>query len=496
MLKSSLLEILRTFDREEFLKFEDFLKSPYHNKNNNVIKLFSVIKKYSPEFNNEELAKEIVWKKLFPEKDYNYGTMKNHIHELSKLAMKFIVLEEFENNILEKENILVNSLHERNIMKLFSVKFSELERRYSGDSFQKEYFFVNDFYSSMSKMIWIKIYHQRANSIDVQSGKELIDASAMFIYGFLIYLFKYFNNVLTDSLNKNFSLDKNLVSVFLKEISHDTIDKLLNIVKENSGRDYRILKVFWDMSKSQLNKDNIEYYLEFKKSLYENISILSLWDAKDLFSLMGNCLNNLNPSQIDIDKELFDISDTQLRSNIIFNRDGTITNWDFNLYILRAFNAGNYEAIEKFTGKYINKVPKDNIEYCKKISKAYLLFGLKKYDEALGIISNAEHPNFIIKIRMKHFKIKCLYELKEFDIFENEYKSIYHFLKNNKSLSLKAKADTKNLFEFIHRMFRLKEKFNAFEFDKLKNEIKELSINKNSWLNEKINEIGLGKIAP
>ena len=218
MLKSSFLEILRSLDKEELKKFDDFLKSPYHNKIANVIKLFSEVKKYYPDFNSADLDKEIIWKKLFPGKDYNYGTMKNLIHELSKLSMKFIVLEDFERDLLEKENILINCLNERKITKLFKVKFNELERRYSVDTFNKEYFFVNDFYSSMSKMLWIKIYHNRSNNINAESEKDITDSSAMFIYSFLIYLFKYYNNVRVDSMEKNFSLDKNVLAVFLKEI--------------------------------------------------------------------------------------------------------------------------------------------------------------------------------------------------------------------------------------------------------------------------------------
>ena len=48
MLKSSAVEILRTFTKEEYHKFEDFLASPYHNKNTGVIKLFMALKKYTP----------------------------------------------------------------------------------------------------------------------------------------------------------------------------------------------------------------------------------------------------------------------------------------------------------------------------------------------------------------------------------------------------------------------------------------------------------------
>lgn len=495
MLKSSVLEILRTFDEEELMKFEDFLKSPYHNKIANVIKLLSVIKKYYPEFNNKELDKKFVWKKLFPEKEYNYGTMKNLIYELTKLAMKFIVLEDFERDILEKDNILINCLNERKITKLFNVKMSEIERRYSKDSFNAEYFFVNDIYSSMSKMLWIKIYHYRANNINAESENDITAGSAMFIYSFLIYLFKYYNNVMIDSLDKNFSMDKNILAVFLKEISPEIIDKLLTIVKDYSDRDFRVMSVFWNMSKSYRTNSSLKDYLEFKKSLYNNIDIFSRWDARDLFHAMGNSLNNIDPSSIDIDKELFDISNTMLSTNIIFTRDphshelgGTLTTSDFNLYNWRAFNAGDYDAIAKFTSMYINKIPQDSMEYCKNISRAYLLFGEKKFNEVLEVISISEHPNFVTKVRMKHFKAKCLYELNEFENFKSEYKSIYHFLKNNKSLSLKIKTDTKNLFDKINRMFSLKEKFNSFEYDKLRNEISKSSFSNTTWLNKKIKE--------
>ena len=61
MLKSSLLEILRTFSKEELKKFEDFVRSPYFNKKEKLVKLFLAIKKYAPEFADANLDKEKVW---------------------------------------------------------------------------------------------------------------------------------------------------------------------------------------------------------------------------------------------------------------------------------------------------------------------------------------------------------------------------------------------------------------------------------------------------
>ncbi len=493
MLKSSVLEMLRSFDRDELMLFEDFLKSPYHNKNNNVIKLFNSIKKYCPDFDNENLDKEIVWKNLYPEKKYNYGVMKNLIHELSKLGMKFIVIEEFEGNRLEKDTILLNGLNNRNIKKLFNVKMKEIERNYNKDTFNKEYFFVNDFYSEYSKMKWIKIYHCRANNIDAVTENDVISSSAMFIYSFLIYLFKYYNNVLSDSNDKNIPLDKNVLAVFLKEISPEIIDRLLEVVKQHSERDYKVLTVYRNMSLSQLNKKSIEHYLEFKKSLNKNIGVFSKWDVKDLSICLSNSLNNLDASAIDLEKEYFEISDTLLSSNGIFNRDGTMTAADFNLYIWRAFNANRFEAIETFANKFIAKIPAEMRDYSSSIAEAYVSFGEKNFRKTLEIISRSEHPTFISKVRFKQLKAKCLYELDEFELFENEYKTIYHFLRNNKSLSSKFKDDTKMIFDLIRKLFRLRQKYTQYEYANLKKEISRSFLNKSNWFAIKLNKLVTSK---
>lgn len=85
MLKSSLLNILRTFSKEEMARFYDLAASPYFNKKGNVLKLLAEIRKYHPDLTAENLDKERLWHKLFPGKKHNYGIMKNLIHDLNKL---------------------------------------------------------------------------------------------------------------------------------------------------------------------------------------------------------------------------------------------------------------------------------------------------------------------------------------------------------------------------------------------------------------------------
>jgi len=66
MLNSSLIEVLRTFSKNEISRFDEMIHSPYFNKSSTVIKFWSVIKNYSPDFDSEELKRETIYKKVFP----------------------------------------------------------------------------------------------------------------------------------------------------------------------------------------------------------------------------------------------------------------------------------------------------------------------------------------------------------------------------------------------------------------------------------------------
>ena len=80
MQKTSFIEILRTFDKAELKRFESFISSPYFNTKSSVVEIFKIVKKYAPDYDNNNLNKEEIWKKMFPGKEYNYGFFKNIIY--------------------------------------------------------------------------------------------------------------------------------------------------------------------------------------------------------------------------------------------------------------------------------------------------------------------------------------------------------------------------------------------------------------------------------
>ena len=65
MKQSGVIKLLKTFTPEEIDLFDDYLKSPFHNKNLKAIEFFEVLKKYHPDYNEEKISKENLFKEMF-----------------------------------------------------------------------------------------------------------------------------------------------------------------------------------------------------------------------------------------------------------------------------------------------------------------------------------------------------------------------------------------------------------------------------------------------
>jgi HKD family nuclease len=122
--KSRLVLTLKSFTPEELKRLGEFLNSPYFNKSKTLVKFYSELKKFYPGFPEEKISREILYRKLFKDKEYNEQVMKNLISDLNKLCRDFLTVEitradSFENRL--------NFLRQMILRKTDPVFFSELK---------------------------------------------------------------------------------------------------------------------------------------------------------------------------------------------------------------------------------------------------------------------------------------------------------------------------------------------------------------------------------
>jgi len=493
MLKSSLLEIIRTFSKQELIKFEDFVRSPYFNKKENVAKLFLEIKKDAPDFKDENLGKEKVWNKLFPGIEYNYGIMKNLIHELSKLSESFITMEHANHDKLRNNIDLLESLLERKVTRVFSSKIEMMGKIYDNPDLKNGNYKIEDYYKFLDKLYYLKSIYNRHYNIGSTAAYEYTCRSVDYLlYSTIILFYKYYNNYLSHDHEK--ILNKgNAAKIYLEGLNKNLILSLLKDVKIKSERDYLILKCFHEMNIALVADADIESYFNFKKSLQDCLDKIPKRDLKDLMTCLINSLRGIgivkSGSAENFFKELLKNYNILIENDIFLEPNGMMNGSVFLTYVMTAFALKEFESIEILAKKFGNKLPEDRRENDNNYSQAMICYGKKEYSKSLEHISRIKYELFNMKHLVKNIQMMNYYELDDYISFSYVADSYRHFLSKNKSVTSHNKIASEILCNNINKLFKLRESFDKFELEKFSKEIKENELIYKYWILDKIEEI-------
>jgi len=490
MHKSSLLEIIRTLTPKELIKFEDFVNSPYFNKNKNVINLFIEIKKYAPEFNDENLEKEKVWQKLFPGKNYNYGIMKNIIHDLSKLSESFLTQEIYNNKELQRNLDFLESIFDRNIKKYFEIKYETIEKSFKNNFEKKKIKFTGEYYYQQKILTDFYESFLHNNSTQTKNKISIIPSSEYLIYAFLIESFKMFHKVIGHSLQYNHPLNENILYNFLVKLDEDKIiQEVLKYTKDKQSESYLILKCYYNMFRALRLNDNFENFKEFKDSISLLTNILPKFEIRDLYFTSMTCLTNLKITLKDFSKEYFEVILLCNNNKVLVNEDGTISPHLFLSIVNMACSRMELTFIENFISEHTPKLPDDFREGHYNYAMATLNFAKKNFNESLEYLAKIKNEGMRMKYHTKNMQLDIFYELDDRESFEYAFDSLKHFSRKNKLSNESRILVLIKYCGYLKAMFKLKDKFNSFEFDSLKKEIELNKVGNKAWLLRKLDEL-------
>lgn len=488
MNKTNLVEILSSFSNEELLRFKDFVCSPYHNKIKNLEKLFLILYKYSPEFRNDNLDKEIVWNKLFPDKKYNYGIMKNLIHELTKLAEDFIVLEYSSANELKKYYELIDILYERKILKTFASKMNAMSKvmnkhflKNDINTIEEEFFLLFNIYG-----VKLSSAHLLKDKIDFKKDSRTI--FELMISCFLIYVYKLYCNITVfKESDTDRNQDKSLLEVFLRIFRDEEIYKILNY-QGNHNNDYlKIMNAYFRVYKT-INQSDVDSYMELKKSVSDITGLIRGQYLFDLFINLNNALMKLKSGSVDFTKEYFEIYNKSIENNCFLHVNGTLSDIAFIRHILFAFTIKDAEEIENFSKMYTGKLHENSRENCYNFAISHVNFLKSNYTNSLQHISKINTNHAMMKLALKDLKIMNYFELNDYESFLYVMDSYKHFI------NYKNNPDILKKYEYgfclkIKKLFELKNNPDKFESDKMRREEIVCILTSKKWLLEKLDEL-------
>lgn len=478
MEKSTVIEILKTFSKEELGQFDDFCSSPYHNKKTNVTKLFKALRKLAPDFPAGKITKEEIWKKVFPGKTYNYGIMKNLIYDLNKLAVKFIELEIYSQKTFEHDINQLDAYKKRDLKQLFIKKTTEARNKLQVSPLDNQTYYKK-YLLNCTEMSFLDYTYLYSGNIHSRFD-EINDSLLLFCY----------TNQLYHTVN-NIQFSFNVSTKGISAASMQAIE-----MYENSPGRVPYADILFYACKAFLGPADEAAYEKLKSVFLEHYKKCAGPLQYDLAAMMINfCRNNAQRGNTQFIKDEFFYIELIIANKLYEEATfGWMDQYMFMQAVMGASRVGKYDWAEKFIEDHHHLLKEDIREQY--TNYAYISLNLKRgnYKEALGYIAKLKNVWKGDRLNIKVFELNAYYELGYYDELRSLADTTSHFLKSDKYFTQSDKTSYKNYVTAISWLMDRKcgvgkKQSDANFLDVVTDFINKNPIRNKLWLLQKIDEL-------
>lgn len=482
---SNLVGLLKTLSSEETDRFDKFVQSPYHNSIANLRKLLPEIRKHAPEYAGERFSREEVWKGIFPGKKFNYGILKNLIHELTVLLQKFLVAEAVESNANLKERLLIEQLIIRDAGSLSEKKQREHWKKFNTGKDPDSKYAIQESYLDASNIFWLKTSYDKIRKLKIPGASEYYLGAAYSTISYFSIICNEYNNAVADSAASEIILDKQIPVMIAKALNSGPMDEILAELRKHSDKDHRVLDTLVALNKAQIHEGNAELFNEFRSKLTENAELFSKKDLKDIYNNLTSVQLLLDGYEVNVGEEMLKNFDLMLRFGILADDNGRMNSMYYYYYMICAFRNLKFERVAEFADRFLTVTDGDDSGNLDNLTSALIAFGKGEFDLALSGISKMKQAARYIDFFIREFRACCFYELNAEVYFEREHQALLSLRKDYELHFPKLTGDLKFHFQAIRKLFDLRKEFDVVLYRSVTGKLKKSRV----WISRKLTEI-------
>jgi hypothetical protein len=430
MRKHKLINILKTFTSDEMKNFGLFITSPYFNRKRNFKPFYTILKKYHPDYPDEEFTGEKLYKRMYPNMKFDKKKASLNIRvlysQMANFALKFLAYERLK----QDDSFLINlagvaSLSNKQFidlaLKTHEINSAALDTGVKGPEYYHNRFTANTVFTDLLML------HDK-NSDPFKHERN----NLLYLYAYMFNnLAGYLNDASISRVNKNaktngVELAKSLIKAFNPESfeSECEADKFetINITIFN----YYIIKSWLDLN----DRDSVFKALEyFYKLFHRSPPIFQFISLERLFNLL------MRHRRIDriYSVKINEVIDFAWGKGVYgADKYGFLEVHPFlNVLIIKLFLLSTSD-VKKYIDIYIEKLEPKYRKDVLNFSMAYICFKERQFGNCLEFLIKKDDFEPLIRKDKYKLKICSLFEQGFYEESKYAAESFEQYLKRNK----------------------------------------------------------------
>jgi hypothetical protein len=478
LVKSNLLEIFRKFSPKELKEFGEYVRSPFFNKNQSIVKLYEYLKKQFPEFDEKKVEKETVYLKLFQGTKYNDGFMRTIMFNLAQLAEDYIAFCNYKNDKYSVKRHMAVEFNNRDLRKLFEKNIKEINSMLDKVSVKDGDFYYNRFYIEYENLYYLsKLHFDKSEKFIYKTGVHNIFNHITYFY--LIRVLKFYLYIL------------NTKNIYKVDYKTNIIEDILKGFNPVLFEDVPLVNIYYNLLMLYLKEDDESYFYKLKK-IAGQLDHIPYEEKVEIYINMENyCKRKIRYGDKKFTGELFEIYQQEL-DNKSYTIMGIMPHKLYKNIVDTALKLNEFDWTEKFIEDYKKELADEHKEntylYCRGIIEFYS----GNFEKALEILAKVKYDEIYHKAEMKCMIMAIYYELNIEDTLLASLDSFRHFLSNDKIIPEDRKLNYFNFLRFLKKLNNAKNgnNINKGDIKMLKDNIENHEhLHSKDWLIAKVCEM-------
>lgn len=435
MENSKLIELLRSFNAQDWRSFRAMAASPYFNRNQDLVKLLEWMYTHSADLGL--LDRDAVHTHLFPGAVKDEAKLNHTMSALLKLGEEFLGLEMYWKDKYTHPNNLLISLNIRNLEKHYRFhlektrKLFSIEKRPEGSFFYAQYILEN-----LEAERFVRNAPRQFNE-SVQKATDSLDAFYLleklrrtcYMYTSQAILATPYNLQLVEEVCR--FVGANLDSMPTPAIeAYYRIFQLLS--KEEPDEDFQLLKSLLEERAAEIDPEDLRDVYQYAI----NFCNIQLIKARDQYVLRA-----------------FDLYSAGVESGVLLE-NGVLSPWHFKNIVNLALKLKKYEWTEQFISSTTPLLAAEFQEDAKYYNFALLYYHTGRLGESLNHLNKVEFSDIHYSLGAKVMLSKIYFEQDDYDALESLLHAFNTYLRRNRLISNDVRQAYLNFTQLLKKMLR------------------------------------------
>ena len=459
MENSKLVQLVKTFSKNELNEFGKFISSPFFNESPKLLLLYDLLHENYPSFPAETFNKQKIFERLYPEdKKYDDKKMRSRFNLMYRLGEEFLLQIEMKKNSMVSGRMVLEQLTSRRLGKHFDKKFSELNELVQRSEIVNERYFHDRNLQVRSKRNFYEFTKPVGKREEYYN--DFSEETELFVRYSVLKLIKHYVIMKCDRGYLKYDFD------------YSFLEKLLEYIEEKKYTEFPIFEIFRNLLLLEENPLDENLFKKTKLMFYENIPRIEKDDAiliiTEMYSLATRHFYGGNNSFV---KVPFEIVSQMIKYEIYPLENGYMAERQYLDTVYTAFTARENVWAENFINNFRMKLNPEVRNNAFNYSISLLEMMRENYHKALVGFAKVRVDDFYYHMRIKYNRLRIFFEIEEFESIFTEIDAFKHYLSVNKSIPEDARVRALKFLSFYNRLIKATVNNDYREIELLRNEL-------------------------